>query len=106
MCPQTEILEMFKSCGGAVWTDLEIPAGIDRKDHVENCRTDGNRKNLGYGWYIQGCTSMISIAFYHPCLCGEYAGASTSINKAAVLSVNLYPQRIIRNFEIAPMPLC
>ncbi|KRZ47568.1 hypothetical protein T02_1322 [Trichinella nativa] len=22
--------------GGAVWSDLEVPAGIDRKDHVEN----------------------------------------------------------------------
>ncbi|KRZ30563.1 hypothetical protein T02_12003, partial [Trichinella nativa] len=21
-----------------VWTDLEVPAVIDRKDHVENCR--------------------------------------------------------------------
>ncbi|KRY21946.1 hypothetical protein T12_6728, partial [Trichinella patagoniensis] len=29
-----------ESCGGAVWTDLEVPAGIDRKDHVENCRVD------------------------------------------------------------------
>ncbi|KRX70456.1 hypothetical protein T06_1174 [Trichinella sp. T6] len=47
-----------ESCEGAVWTDLEVPAGIDRKDHVENCR-------------VQGCTSMISIAFYHPCHCGE-----------------------------------
>ncbi|KRY48923.1 hypothetical protein T03_1356 [Trichinella britovi] len=26
-----------EGCGGAVWTDLEVPAGIDRKDHVENC---------------------------------------------------------------------
>ncbi|KRX38540.1 hypothetical protein T05_13032 [Trichinella murrelli] len=24
----------------AVWTDLEVPAGIDRKDHVETCRVD------------------------------------------------------------------
>ncbi|KRY40108.1 hypothetical protein T01_15684 [Trichinella spiralis] len=41
-CRQTEILEVFKNvgCGGAVWTDLEVPAGIDRKDHVENCRVD------------------------------------------------------------------
>ncbi|KRZ82977.1 hypothetical protein T08_12507 [Trichinella sp. T8] len=23
-----------------VWTDLEVPAVIDRKDHVENCRVD------------------------------------------------------------------
>ncbi|KRX22417.1 hypothetical protein T07_2678 [Trichinella nelsoni] len=30
----------------------------------------------------------------------------TSINKAAVLSVNLYPQTIICNFEIALIPLC
>ncbi|KRX67562.1 hypothetical protein T09_11448, partial [Trichinella sp. T9] len=22
--------------GGEVWRDLEVPAGIDRKDHVEN----------------------------------------------------------------------
>ncbi|KRZ56309.1 hypothetical protein T02_6532 [Trichinella nativa] len=29
-----------EGCGGAVWTDLEVPAGIDRKDHVENCRVD------------------------------------------------------------------
>ncbi|KRY24136.1 hypothetical protein T01_6124 [Trichinella spiralis] len=30
---------MFKKGGGgAVWTDLEVPAGIDRKDHVQNCR--------------------------------------------------------------------
>ncbi|KRY08840.1 hypothetical protein T01_16063, partial [Trichinella spiralis] len=29
----------------------------------------------------------------------------TSINKAAVLSVNLYPQTIICNFEIALIPL-
>ncbi|KRY24658.1 hypothetical protein T01_3761, partial [Trichinella spiralis] len=28
------------------------------------------------------------------------------INKAAVLSVNLYPQTIICNFEIALIPLC
>ncbi|KRY25454.1 hypothetical protein T01_1043 [Trichinella spiralis] len=26
--------------GGAVWTDLEVPAGIDRKDHVETYRVD------------------------------------------------------------------
>ncbi|KRY15341.1 hypothetical protein T12_7161 [Trichinella patagoniensis] len=30
----------------------------------------------------------------------------TSINKAAVLGVNLYPQTIICNFEIALIPLC
>ncbi|KRY61437.1 hypothetical protein T03_7670 [Trichinella britovi] len=29
-----------EGCGGAVWTDLEVPAGIDRKDHVENCQVD------------------------------------------------------------------
>ncbi|KRX35598.1 hypothetical protein T05_1527 [Trichinella murrelli] len=29
-----------EGCGGAVWTDLEVPAGIDRKDHVETCRVD------------------------------------------------------------------
>ncbi|KRX26259.1 hypothetical protein T07_14337 [Trichinella nelsoni] len=29
-----------------------------------------------------------------------------SINKAVVLSVNLYPQTIICNFEIALIPLC
>ncbi|XP_003376459.1 putative polyketide synthase, type I [Trichinella spiralis] len=27
-----------KGCGSAVWTDLEVPAGIDQKDHVETCR--------------------------------------------------------------------
>ncbi|KRY25121.1 hypothetical protein T01_4400 [Trichinella spiralis] len=32
--------EYKEGCGGAVWTDLEVPAGIDRKDHVENCRVD------------------------------------------------------------------
>ncbi|KRX31335.1 hypothetical protein T06_12769 [Trichinella sp. T6] len=31
---------------------------------------------------------------------------ATSINIAAVLSVNLYPQTIICNFEIALIPLC
>ncbi|KRY25684.1 hypothetical protein T03_780 [Trichinella britovi] len=31
---------------------------------------------------------------------------ATSINKAAVLSVNLYPQTIICNFEIALIPFC
>ncbi|XP_003381879.1 conserved hypothetical protein [Trichinella spiralis] len=25
---------------GVVWADLEVPAGIDRKDHVQNCRVD------------------------------------------------------------------
>ncbi|KRX12032.1 hypothetical protein T07_1300 [Trichinella nelsoni] len=29
-----------EGCGGAVWTDLEVPAGIDRKDHAENCLVD------------------------------------------------------------------
>ncbi|KRX25494.1 hypothetical protein T07_9236 [Trichinella nelsoni] len=29
-----------EGCGGAVWTDLEVPAGIDSKDHVETCRVD------------------------------------------------------------------
>ncbi|KRZ87489.1 hypothetical protein T08_2570 [Trichinella sp. T8] len=29
-----------EGCGGAVWKDLEGPAGIDRKDHVETCRVD------------------------------------------------------------------
>ncbi|KRX70889.1 hypothetical protein T06_11794 [Trichinella sp. T6] len=29
-----------EGCGGAVWTDLEVPAGIDRKVHVETCRVD------------------------------------------------------------------
>ncbi|KRY41723.1 hypothetical protein T01_13749 [Trichinella spiralis] len=39
-CPQTEILEDKEGGGGAVWTDLEVPAGIDRKDHVETYRVD------------------------------------------------------------------
>ncbi|KRZ97411.1 hypothetical protein T08_16339 [Trichinella sp. T8] len=29
-----------EGCGGAVWTDLEVPAGIDRKDHVQTCWVD------------------------------------------------------------------
>ncbi|KRX34537.1 hypothetical protein T05_257 [Trichinella murrelli] len=27
-------------CKGAVWTDLEVTAGINRKDHVETCQVD------------------------------------------------------------------
>ncbi|KRZ85648.1 hypothetical protein T08_15455 [Trichinella sp. T8] len=34
------IRETKEGCGGAVWADLEVPAGIDRKDHVENWRVD------------------------------------------------------------------
>ncbi|KRY25865.1 hypothetical protein T03_9410, partial [Trichinella britovi] len=29
-----------KGCKGAVWTDLEVTAVINRKDHVENCQVD------------------------------------------------------------------
>ncbi|KRX38348.1 hypothetical protein T05_10514 [Trichinella murrelli] len=29
-----------KGCKGAVWTDLEVTAVINRKDHVETCRED------------------------------------------------------------------
>ncbi|KRX58016.1 hypothetical protein T09_3456 [Trichinella sp. T9] len=29
-----------EGCGGAVWTDLEVPVGIDGKDYVENFRVD------------------------------------------------------------------
>ncbi|KRY96362.1 hypothetical protein T11_9426 [Trichinella zimbabwensis] len=29
-----------EGCRGAVWTDLEMTAVIDRKDHVETCRVD------------------------------------------------------------------
>ncbi|KRY14678.1 hypothetical protein T12_12302 [Trichinella patagoniensis] len=28
------------SRNGVVWTDFEVPAVIDPKDHVENCRVD------------------------------------------------------------------
>ncbi|KRX72588.1 hypothetical protein T06_9580 [Trichinella sp. T6] len=35
-------LHLVPNCG--IWsnsvTDLEVPAGIDRKDHVETCRVD------------------------------------------------------------------
>ncbi|KRY40570.1 hypothetical protein T01_14132 [Trichinella spiralis] len=33
-----------EGCRGAVWTDLEVPARNNRKDHVENCR-------VGPQWY-------------------------------------------------------
>ncbi|KRX25953.1 hypothetical protein T07_2616 [Trichinella nelsoni] len=33
-----EMLEVFKGCKGAVWTDLEVTAVIDRQDHVETCQ--------------------------------------------------------------------
>ncbi|KRX52602.1 hypothetical protein T09_14967 [Trichinella sp. T9] len=39
-CVQTSPFKNEEGCGGAVWTDLEVPAGIDRKDHVEICRVD------------------------------------------------------------------
>ncbi|KRX40192.1 hypothetical protein T06_8278, partial [Trichinella sp. T6] len=29
-----------KGCKGAVWTDLEVTAVINRKDHVETCQVD------------------------------------------------------------------
>ncbi|KRX40245.1 hypothetical protein T06_7865, partial [Trichinella sp. T6] len=29
-----------KGCKGAVWTDLEVTAVINRKDHVETCQED------------------------------------------------------------------
>ncbi|KRY05275.1 hypothetical protein T12_16757 [Trichinella patagoniensis] len=32
------MLEVFKGCKGAVWTDLEVTAVINRKDHVETCQ--------------------------------------------------------------------
>ncbi|KRX33305.1 hypothetical protein T09_793, partial [Trichinella sp. T9] len=28
----------LRGCKGKGWADLEVPAGIDRKDHVENCQ--------------------------------------------------------------------
>ncbi|KRX32626.1 hypothetical protein T09_6489, partial [Trichinella sp. T9] len=39
-------------------------------------------------------------------LCQYSVAMYASINKAAVLSVNLYPQTIICNFEIALIPFC
>ncbi|KRX22281.1 hypothetical protein T09_234, partial [Trichinella sp. T9] len=32
------MLEDKKGCKGAVWTDLEVTAVINRKDHVETCQ--------------------------------------------------------------------
>ncbi|KRX68287.1 hypothetical protein T09_2560, partial [Trichinella sp. T9] len=79
---------------------------------------------LGYRWYIQVCTSMISIAFYiiHAIVASKLVPVvccyvrvkilakkfifQALINKAAVLRVNLYPQAIIFNLEITLIPLC
>ncbi|KRY20296.1 hypothetical protein T12_6507 [Trichinella patagoniensis] len=36
-----------EGCCGAVWTDLEVPAGIDRKDQVENCQVNEHMAYVG-----------------------------------------------------------
>ncbi|KRX15690.1 hypothetical protein T07_9862 [Trichinella nelsoni] len=46
-----------EGCGGAVWTDLEVPSGIDRKDHVETCRF--------IFVYILCCIALYCIVLYY-----------------------------------------
>ncbi|KRZ66282.1 hypothetical protein T10_3186 [Trichinella papuae] len=67
-------------CGGAIWTNLVVTSVIKHYDHIESCpvdehlayniTVDSSHANLGYGWYFQGCTTMVSTTVYHPCLCG------------------------------------
>ncbi|KRZ01673.1 hypothetical protein T11_10624 [Trichinella zimbabwensis] len=69
-----------KGCGGAIWTNLDVTSVIKQNDHIESCpvdehltynsTVDSSHANLGYGWYFQGCTTMVSTIVYHPCLCG------------------------------------
>ncbi|KRY08707.1 hypothetical protein T12_14792, partial [Trichinella patagoniensis] len=87
-------LEDKESCGGAVWTDLEIPAGIDRKDHVETCRH--------FTIHAIVASKLVPVDCCYVRL--KILANKTSINKAAVLS--LYPQTIICNFEIALKLFC
>ncbi|KRX29642.1 hypothetical protein T05_11566, partial [Trichinella murrelli] len=62
---------------------------------------------LGIGWYIQGCTTVVSKTVYHPCLFGGQAGASSLLFMYGQRSyVNLNPQTIICDFEISLIPLC
>ncbi|KRY29126.1 hypothetical protein T01_12379 [Trichinella spiralis] len=75
------------------WEQIYISVGKSVIDH------------LGYRWYIQGCTNDINSILPSMKLWRILAN-KTSINKAAVLSVNLYPQTIICNFEITLIPLC
>ncbi|KRZ65463.1 hypothetical protein T10_10753 [Trichinella papuae] len=79
-----------EGCKGVIWTNLDVTYVITQKDHIESCpvdehlaykmekkATDGNQANLGIGWYIQGCTTMVSKTVYHPYLFGGKAGASS-----------------------------
>ncbi|KRX32473.1 hypothetical protein T05_121, partial [Trichinella murrelli] len=81
------------------WEQIYISVGKSVIDH------------LGYGWYIQHFTIHAIVASkLVPVDCCyvrlKIFANKTSINKAAVLGVNLYPQTIICNFEIALIPLC
>ncbi|KRZ07031.1 hypothetical protein T11_8023 [Trichinella zimbabwensis] len=69
-----------KGCGGAIWTNLDVTSVIKHYDHIKSCpvdehltynsTVDSSHANLGYGWYFQSCTTMVSTTVYHPCLCG------------------------------------
>ncbi|XP_003369202.1 Pao retrotransposon peptidase family protein [Trichinella spiralis] len=56
--------------GGAMWTDLEVPAGMDRKDHVETCREYSGviRDYLDRGWAekVDGTSSPPGRTWYLP----------------------------------------
>ncbi|KRX18117.1 hypothetical protein T07_13777 [Trichinella nelsoni] len=39
-------------------------------------RAASSHANLGHGWYIQGCTTVVSTTVYHSCFCG---GATSQI---------------------------
>ncbi|KRX84562.1 hypothetical protein T06_13345, partial [Trichinella sp. T6] len=93
-------LENTEGCGGAVWTDLEVPAGIDQKDHVENCRLF-----IIHAIVASKLVPVLCCYLRVKILAKKFIFQAL-INKAAVLRVNLYPQTIICNLEIALIPLC
>ncbi|KRY45910.1 hypothetical protein T03_15361 [Trichinella britovi] len=48
-----------KGCKGAVWTDLEVTAVINRKDHVETCQED---EHLAYKMEKKALLSSVVIS--------------------------------------------
>ncbi|KRY27285.1 hypothetical protein T01_12954 [Trichinella spiralis] len=40
MCRHIEILEMLKSCSGAIWTNLDVTSVMKRNDHIKSCPVD------------------------------------------------------------------
>ncbi|XP_003375683.1 hypothetical protein Tsp_09262, partial [Trichinella spiralis] len=93
-----------KGCKGAVWTDLEVTAVIDRKDHVETCQP------------VEPGAWIVHSRLYHSGIKNCLIGSTTTdigtygfifqalLNKAAILGVSLNPESIICDFETALIP--